>query len=174
VLLSRAPAGWDSTGRIGQDGTIELTQRARLPLPVVPVSTEGAVHLGEVYWQAVRAVTLGLVRIRERDSGLELRVLGVTLLAFGPAETRVDQDEVACTFAIRGGLLAREPGGALTLAQETARPAIRSTIAGYTPRLAPRAGDRSWTGALYTQGQQRVHAATSRRYFRRLIAEARA
>jgi hypothetical protein len=164
--------GWDSTGSVGPDGTIETTQRARLPVPVVPLTTEGAVRLGEAYWQAVRAVTLGLVRVRDRGPAVELRVLGVTLLAFGRAETHVTPDEVACTFAIRGGLLARLPGGALTLAQETPGPAIRSTIAGYSPRLAARTGARSWTGALYTHVQQRVHAATSRRYFRRLIAEA--
>ncbi len=120
----------------------------------------------------MRAVTYGLVRCREHGRGVELRLLGVTLLAFERAETHVTDDEVGCTFAITGGLLARLPGGALTLAQETAGPAIRSTITGYSPRLAARAGGPGWTGALYTHVQQRLHAAVSRRYFRQLIAEA--
>ena len=154
------------------DGTIELTQRALLPQPVVEPSEDGALRLGALYWPEVRAVTRGLVRVRELSVGVQLRLLGIVLLAFAPAATEVTDDEVACTFAIRGGLLARLPGGALTLAQETGVPAIRSTITGYAPRFAARAGGPGWTGALYTHVQQRVHAAASRRYFRRLIAEA--
>jgi hypothetical protein len=164
--VSGALAGWTSTEAVGPDGTIELTQRALLPGTVVPASTEGAAHLGEVYWRAVRSVTRGLVRPRERGTRVDLRVLGVTLLAFERSEARVTDDEVACTFLISGGVLARLPGGDLTLAQEAAGPAIRSTITGYSPRLAAR-----W-GALYRHVQQRIHAATSRRYFRLLIDEA--
>jgi hypothetical protein len=119
----------------------------------------------------VQAVTHGLVRWREGANGVALSLLGVTLLAFDQAETRVTEDEVACAFTITGGFLARLPGGDLTLAQETAGPAIRSTITGYSPRLAARTGGPGWTGALYTHVQQRIHAAVSRRYFRQLIDE---
>ena len=41
------------------------------------------------------------------------------------------------------------------------------------PSLAARQGERDWTGALYSQVQSRVHVAISRRYFARLIGEAR-
>ncbi len=172
--LTGALAGWDSTQAVLPDGTIELTQRALLPRPVVAASADGAEQLGSAYWRAVRAVTHGLVRCRNHAHGVELRLLGVTLLAFQRAETHVTDGEVGCSFAISGGFLARLPGGALTLAQETAGPAIRSTITGYSPRLAARTGGPGWTGAFYTHVQQRLHASVSRRYFRQLIAEAAA
>jgi hypothetical protein len=49
---------------------------------------------------------------------------------------------------------------------------MRSTITGFFPRLAARQGEPDWTGALYSHVQSRIHVAVSRRYFKRLIAEA--
>ncbi len=141
------------------DGAVESEQRAHLPRPVVPDTEEGANRLGAEYWEAVRAATFGLVRPRTTTAGVELRGVGVVLLAFGPAETVVGDDRVACAFPIRRGLLVRLPGGAITLAQ-TAGPEIRSTITGFHPRLG---------GPLYSQVQRRFHLAVSRRYFRRLV-----
>jgi hypothetical protein len=67
--------------------------------------------------------------------------------------------------AIRGGLLARRPGGALTLSQTGAgRPELRAAVHGFAPRLGSRPDDRI---------QRRLHVAVSRRYFRSLIDEAR-
>jgi hypothetical protein len=141
------------------DGAVESEQRARLPRPVVPGTEAGASRLGTEYWQAVRAATFGLVRPRTTTVGVELRALGIVLLAFGPADLAVEGDRIACSFAIRRGLLVRRQGGTITLAQ-TAGPEIRSTIAGFHPRLG---------GPLYSQVQRRFHLAVSRRYFRRLI-----
>jgi hypothetical protein len=153
------------------NGALEVEQRALLPQPVVEHSAAGARRLGAVYWREVRELTLGLVGSREDGEGVRLRLLGVTLLRFERGETQVTDAEVSCAFAIRGGLLARGPGGALTLAQEANGPAIRSTITGYSARLAAREGRPRWTGALYSQVQRRLHTAVSRRYFRRLIEE---
>jgi hypothetical protein len=125
-------------------------------------------ELGAGYWRAVRSVTHGLVRARETSIGVELRLLGVVLLAFHWPDTHVDDREVACRFRIRGGFLAHLPSGALTLAQERDGPAIRSTIEGYSPRLTAHASTRG----LYTHVQQRIHAAVSRRFFQQLVAEA--
>jgi hypothetical protein len=161
-------AGWDSTERVGPDGTIELTQRALLPRPAVRESDEGAFDLAAGYWRAVRAVTYGLVRARETSVGVDLRLLGFVLLAFHWPETHVDSGEVACRLRIRGGFLAGLPHGALTLAQVADGPAIESTIEGYSPRLTAHRSTR----ALYVLVQQRLHAAVSRRFFRQLIAEA--
>jgi hypothetical protein len=159
VLSNAALEGWHSSQRVTPDGAVESEQRARLPRPVVPDTGEGARRLGIEYWEAVRASTAGLVRPRTTTVGVELRALGVVLLAFGPAETEVGEDRVACTFPIRRGLLIRRAGGTITLAQ-TAGPEIRSTITGFHPRLG---------GPLYSQVQRRFHMAVSRRYFRRLI-----
>ena len=166
--MNGALTGWESTEAVGPDGTIELMQRALLPRPAVPASDEGALQLAAGYWRAVRAVTFGLVRAREASVGVDLRLLGVSLLAFHWPDTHVDGGEVVCRLRIRGGFLAGLPSGALTLAQEADGPAIRSTIEGYAPRLA----SRPWTRTLYTHGQQRIHAAVSKRFFRQLTAEA--
>ncbi|MGZ8647376.1 MAG: hypothetical protein ACXW08_01865 [Solirubrobacteraceae bacterium] len=171
LLLSPALAGWGSTQRVLANGALEVEQRALLPGRVVQHSEAGALRLGAVYWREVQALTLGLVRSREGGDGVELRALGVALFRFARAETHVTDTEVSCAFAIRGGLLARGPGGSLTLAQEAAGPVIRSTITGYSARLAAREGRPRWTGALYSQVQGRLHVAVSRRYFRRLIAQ---
>jgi hypothetical protein len=151
--------GWRSSQQVTPDGAVESEQRARLPRPVVPATEDGARRLGTEYWQAVRAATFGVVRPRTTTVGIELRALGVVLLAFGQAETAADDDRVACAFPIRRGLLVRRPGGTITLAQ-TAGPEIRSTITGFHPRLG---------GPLYSQVQRRFHLAVSRHYFRRLM-----
>lgn len=48
-------AGWSSTERDSPDGTVRFEQRARLPYPVVDLSEQGAITLGEVFWQEVAA-----------------------------------------------------------------------------------------------------------------------
>jgi hypothetical protein len=159
LLLTASLEGWQSSQRVAPDGAVESEQRATLLRPVVPATDEGARRLGDEYWQAVRLATLGLVRPHATTVGPELRALGIALLRFGPPDTMVEEGRISCAFAIRGGLLVRRPGGTLTLAQ-TDGPEIRSTIAGFHPRLA---------GPLYSQVQSRFHLAVSRRYFRQLV-----
>jgi hypothetical protein len=157
---------------VAPDGAIESEQRVQLSRRVVDSSHEGARVLGAAYWPEVEACARRLVRARSHDDGVELRALGVVLLAFGTAEPRLSPHEVACTYPIRGGRLARRAAGAITLAQSTGDPPeLRSTITGFLPTLAARPGAPRWTGALYSQVQQRIHLAVSRRYFRRLLAE---
>jgi hypothetical protein len=101
--------------------------------------------------------TLGLVRVRERIDGVELRVPGLrpALLALEPANVAVAHDRVACTFRIAGGVLARRSGGTLTSTQvglETAE--LRVAVKGFHPRL----------GLLYAPLEHRLHASVSRRY----------
>jgi hypothetical protein len=71
-------------------------------------------------------------------------------------------------------LLAQRPVGEIVFTQVGGSPPIvRSTIRGFFPSLAARQGKRDWMGALYSQVQSRAHVAISRRYFARLIEEAR-
>jgi hypothetical protein len=63
--------------------------------------------------------------------------------------------------------------GAERLGRTYWRDLVRSTIRGFLPSLAARQGERDWTGALYSQVQNRRHVAISRRYFARLVDEAR-
>jgi hypothetical protein len=86
------------------------------------------------------------------------------VLSFGPAERTSDVDEVRCRYPIAGGLLTRQPGGELSLSQSGSQPAeLRAAVRAFVPR---------WSGTWYEQVQLRFHVAISRRYFKRLIAEA--
>jgi hypothetical protein len=154
-------------------GAVASEQRLCVSRPAVPASTEGARALGRVYWQEVERFTRGLVRPRAHRDGLDLVLLRhAVLLRFGPPELRVRGEAVVCRHAILGGLLARSPGGSISFAQRGgAEPELRSTIAGFHPRLAARPGRPGWTGALYAQGQARLHRAVGRHYFARLVGE---
>ena len=165
--------GWETWQRQTADGAVESEQRVRLETPVVEFSNAGAERLGRAYWREVRRLTFSLVRMRERDGGLELRLLGrgPALLRFGRPAIEATEGRAFCSYPIEGGLLASRAAGELAFEQTT--DAMRSTIRGFFPRLAAREGEPDWTGALYNQVQSRAHVAISRRYFARLIAEAR-
>ncbi len=168
--------GWGTWQRQTGDGAIESQQRAVLREPVVQFSRAGAEYLGLAYWREVERVTRGLIRPRERNGRLELRVFGhgPALLRFGRPTFQATDTLVRCSYPIEGGLLAQRPAGEIVFAQVGGSPSIvRSTIRGFFPSLAARQGERDWTGALYSQVQSRVHVAISRRYFSRLINEGR-
>jgi hypothetical protein len=168
--------GWETWQRQTSDGAVESEQRVALAEPVVEYSPTGAASLGHSYWREVERVTRGLVRARERNGFLDLRILGrgPVLLRFGRPTVEATGDLALCTYPIEGGLLAQRKAGEIAFAQVDGSPTIvRSTIRGFFPSLAAREGERDWTGALYSQVQSRIHVAISRRYFARLIREAR-
>jgi hypothetical protein len=168
--------GWETWQRQTRDGSVESEQRMGLREPVVEYSAAGAERLGTAYWREVERVSRGLIRPRERNGTLELRVLGrgPALLRFGRPALEATDRLVSCSYPIHGGLLARRPVGEIVFEQVGGSPPIvRSTIRGFFPSLAARQGERDWTGALYSQVQSRVHVAISRRYFARLMEEAR-
>lgn len=169
--------GWCSTHWHDAEGAIGSEQRALAPRTVVELSDRGATLLGSRYWHEVGRASRGIVRARTSSRGVVLRLapFGPALLVFGPQETAVQSDKVSCRYPIVGGVLARRPGGALTLSQrggETVELVAR--VNGFHPRLAVRPGRPRWSGALYEQIQARMHVAISRRYFGRLLAEATA
>jgi len=153
--------GWESWQRRNADGAIESEQRVVLGRPVVDFSTAGAERLGLAYWREVQQLARALVRARERDGAVELRLLGrgPILLRFGRATLEATEARAACCYPIAGGLLARRPAGEISFEQTPG--SLRSTIRGFFPRVA-----------FYDRLQGRAHVAVSRRYFRRLIAEA--
>jgi hypothetical protein len=168
--------GWEAWQRQTDNGAVESEQRVALCVPVVEFSAAGAEHLGRAYWREVERVTRRLVRAREGTGSLELRLFGngPALLRFGQPTVQATNALVVCSYPIEGGLLAQRPVGEIVFAQiGGARLAVRSTIRGFFPSLAARKGEPDWTGALYNQLQSRIHIAISRRYFARLIADAR-
>jgi hypothetical protein len=136
------------------DGAVESDERVRVAGPVVEFSEHGARILADRYWLEMSRVSRGVVRRRDTSLGLELRLLGrgPCLLSFGPAERTSDVDEVRCRYPIAGGLR-RSPA--------RSRPKLRAAVWAFVPR---------WSGNWYEQVQLRFHI--SRRYFKRLIAEA--
>ena len=164
--------GWETSERVLEAGGVESRQRVLVDEPVVEASDAGARTLGIAYWRVVDRLTRGVVRASWSGGGGTMRLLGgPTLFTFGPPELSFADGVVSCRHEIRGGLLALQAGGSVTLAQrpEGARQELSVTVAEYLPRLAARAGAPRWTGALYLKGQSPFHAAVSRRYFELLV-----
>src|SRR3954447_7431619 len=152
--------GWQSSHRQAPDGAIESEQRAAVQRPVFEFSTAGAERLGHSYWREVRRLTGSVVRPRERGGALELRLLGgPVLLRFARPTIEASETRAFCSYPIAGGLLTRRAGGELSFEQTA--DALSSTVRGFFPRVAH-----------YDRLQGRAHVGISRRYFRRLIAEA--
>jgi hypothetical protein len=152
--------GWQTSLHKAPDGAIESEQRVALSRPVVEFSTAGAERLGRSYWREVRRMTGSLVRPRELGGALELRLLGgPVLLRFDRPTLEASEERAFCSYPIAGGLLARRAAGELTFEQTAGM--LSSTIRGFFPRVAS-----------YDRLQGRLHVAISRRFFRRLIAEA--
>jgi hypothetical protein len=148
-------------------------QSARPGRAVVAGSETGARALGRAYWLVIRHASRGLLRPRERDGGVEIRLVGgPALFRFGRPEIRLDDEGVACRYPVRGGLLVRRPGGALTLAQAASPPVeLRASVDGFFPRLAAGPGRPRWAGLAYDL-QHRAHVGVSRRWILHLMAVA--
>jgi hypothetical protein len=164
--------GWESRERVLESGGVESRQRVLVAQPVVEASEAGARTLGVSYWRTIDRFTRGGVRATWHGAGGRLRLLGgPTLLTFGPEELAFAANDVSCRHEIRGGVLALEAGGAVTLAQRAQGDGfeLSVTVEEYLPRLAARVGAPRWTGALYIKGQSPFHTAVSRRYFDLLV-----
>jgi hypothetical protein len=155
--------------RIMRGGIVESAQSLDLAAPAVPSSPAGAAELGRLYWEEVRRATGGLIRLRAAESALELCVMGrgPALFRLGPAELHVDGSVVACSYEIRGGLLARDPGGRLRISQDDGVGAATVGLVGFSPRLLPRGATRRFPRLAYAL-QARAHVAVSRRYLHNL------
>jgi hypothetical protein len=167
----RGLPGWETWQGQTAAGAVESGQRVTLDRPAVPFDETGARALGGVYWAEVERSLLGLVRRSRSSPRVELLLLGIgpALLRFGAPTLEVSPSAIACAYPIAGGLLARAPRGEIRFEQRrNGGYELRSTIAGFVPRLAARDGRPLWTGALYTHVQSRIHVALSRRYFARL------
>ena len=163
--MRRRLEAWSTVQSRSEDGTFTSVQRVRSARPVVELSDAGAKVLGQRYWREAVRASRGLVHCRQESVGVELRLLrrGPVLLSFRPAQTSVEGNRVSCNYSIRGGLLTRRVGGTLALSQiGRGEVELRTEVTEFVPRL----------GVTLGFVQRRFHAAISRRYFARLIAEA--
>ncbi len=155
--------GFRSIERRGPDRSVVTEQMLMRGRSIVPFSAEGARTLGAGYWLEVGRASRRLLRDRETSEGLELRILGAppALLRLGGVEVAVESEHISCTYRIRGGLLALGEGGTLSVSQVGKSPTeLRVTVEGFRAR-----------GGLVYALQRRLHAAISRRFLRRLVAE---
>jgi hypothetical protein len=169
-----ALTGWETMERVTESGASESRQRVLADRPVVDPSESGARWLGMRYWQAVQATTRGAVRARWREEDGALTLFGgAPLLRFGPPQLAFEDGAVSCRYAIRGGLLAVQAGGSVTLEQRPEGDGVELVVSveEYLPRLAARMGAPRWTGLLYARAQSPFHVEVSRRYFRSLASE---
>jgi hypothetical protein len=157
------------------DGSVTTEQRVVLHAPAVPVDEPGALALDRAYGTEVEGLLHGLVRVREHDAGIDIRLTtgGPALIRLGPRRVTIGRERVTCRYPIVGGLLARRPAGALTL-EQVGGPTVelRSSVAGFHPRLAARPGFPPWTGVLYPRVQARLHDTVGRRFLARLAGGA--
>jgi hypothetical protein len=140
---------------------------------VVSPSEDGGIALADAYWAEIRRRTGGVVRIRRRAAGIELRLARLTLFRFGAPRTVVSDGLVECSFPIAGGLLAKKEGGFLTFVQRATPPELEVSVRDYVPFFSSTRERRSLRGFLYRVVQERAHAAISHGYLARMAARAR-
>jgi hypothetical protein len=82
-----------------------------VPYAVVRPTT-GTATLSRIYWDEIVRSTAGLVRVRRRRNGAELRLTGAgpALLRFGGPRVVAGTEAVVVTYTIEGGMLACRPG----------------------------------------------------------------
>lgn len=105
--------------------------------------------LRAAYVDSIRALTLGLIRMREGSLWLG----PLELLRFG----RADLKAASVEWPIEGGLLARQPGGRFRIAAGGAQ--VVATVEGYQPTLP---------FPLFELTQMPVHHALTRLYLLRV------
>ena len=160
-MRGRSLDGWDTSDRRDPGGAVGSTQRLLAGRALVDPSDEGARRLCQGYWLAVRRASGGLVRPQERDGRIDVLLLGLPPALLRLEQSAVTAGWVGCSFRIAGGLLARRAGGTLAVFQGEAGE-LHVVVDGFVPRL----------GLVWRVLQRRFHVAISRRYFRRLLAEA--
>ena len=162
--MRRRIEAWSTVHSRSEDGTLTSVQRALRSTRCRDIRRRG---------ERPRAAVLARGGSRQPGAGLLPPGTGGSRaapagtrscpLSFRPAETSVEGNRVSCTYSIRGGLLTRREGGTLALSQiGRAEVELRAEVTEFVPRL----------GVTLGFVQRRFHAAISRRYFARLIAEA--
>ena len=125
---------------IDRDGLVVSIQRFEIDAPDFRPQQGDALRLMQAYWKVVAIATLGLVRLCSRPDGfaLELRGLGLPLLAFGPPWLLESEGFVGWAVALRGGLLNAGAGGSFVCAARRRGERWYFTLAlrGFAPRIA--------------------------------------
>jgi hypothetical protein len=173
----------DDAGAVRSVQTADLTLPAdRLEALWVPESLE---RLARTYWRFLSRVTLGLIRVRYREDGRDVTLLGVVpLLTFQAPEYEMDAGRGIVRWGIEKGLLVqpahRHGDGFLEIdvrrcpADEPgeARVHVEVEVANFYPAIA--SGLSRW---IYENTQSRIHVIVTHGFLRSLarldLAESR-
>jgi hypothetical protein len=170
-------------------GAVRSVQAADLTLPVealeelwVPESLE---RLARTYWRFLTRVTLGLIRVRYRDDGRDVTLLGlIPLLSFQAPEYEMDAGRGIVRWGIEKGVLVQRThqhgDGFLEIDVRrcptddpaTARVHVEVEVANFYPAIATGIG--RW---VYENTQSRIHVIVTHGFLRSLarldLAESR-
>ena len=138
--------------------------------PVVACSRDGALELGRRYWREVERASDGVLRLRAVGDETGLRLVGVGPVAPALRAARGGRRRRRRSLQIRDPRRSAgaSPVGSITLSQSNSRAA--RALCGDRSGSFPRLGR---TPALRTSSSAASTSCISRRYFRRLLREAR-
>jgi hypothetical protein len=170
-------------------GAVRSVQAADLTLPADQLEElwrpESLERLARTYWRFLSRVTLGMIRVRYREDGRDVTLLGlIPLLTFQAPEYEMDADRGIVRWGIERGILvqpahqhgdgfleidvrrcpADEPG--------SARVHVEVEVANFYPAIASSIG--RW---VYENTQSRIHVIVTHGFLRSLarldLAESR-
>jgi hypothetical protein len=175
------------TERVPRTGAVASAQEAEVSVPGVLLeriwSLEYLERLARAYWRHVRRMTLGLVRVVDREDSPAVVLLGrrLALLRFSAPEYELAPERGSVTWRIERGLLVAAEGrdrGCLSIGVER-RPGpeppraeprlrVRLEVRNFYPWLRG-SGRFAWVGSwLYAQTQLRIHVFVCTTFLRSL------
>ncbi|MFZ5828133.1 MAG: hypothetical protein ACOY94_27830 [Bacillota bacterium] len=146
------------TGQVRSVQTLEF-QQALFP------TTKPAAELAGFYYFDYLNHLSPFIRVRYRsDGGVDIRLLGLTLLSFGAARIGVGRDTAAVRYPIQTGLLVQrgqERTGELRF--EIHRKRLVAAVEGYySAVIGP--GGSEWRKAVYLRSQGAAHQRVMQRF----------
>jgi hypothetical protein len=163
------------------DGAVRSVQSADLTLPKDQLdqlwNASNLENLARTYWRFLSRVTLGLVRVRYRESDRAVVLLGrpLTLLRFDAPEYVIERDHGKVTWRIRDGLLVARAGrrcGYLGLGvrrlpvepgEQVATVRIEVEVANFYPAIAA-----GFSMPVYEATQSAIHVLVTHAFLRSL------
>lgn len=146
-------------------GQVRSVQTLNFQQVLFPTTKRAAEEAGLYYFAFLNQLYPPFLKARYReDGGVDIRLLGITLLSFGAPRVQTGENVAAIRFPIRTGLLVQkgqERRGELRF--EVRRRQLVMAVEGYYAALVGPRGSH-WREALYRRTQAAVHLRVAERY----------